>query len=90
MSDRKDPKDHTAYCQASMCVCIACCCTVALVPMLLAAGMQPAPAFGLAVLGGGACGFAATAVLLAALMKDRKSTRLNSSHVSESRMPSSA
>ena len=31
-----------------------------------------------------------TAIVVAALLLDRKSTRLNSSHVSESRMPSSA
>ena len=43
-----------------------------------------------AILGGNGAGKTTTLRAISNLLKDRKSTRLNSSHMSESRMPSSA
>lgn len=64
-----DPKDNTAYCVASMSVSMGCSCFVLLLPVLLAAGMQPAPAAGVALVVGCACGGVLTVGMLNALLK---------------------
>jgi hypothetical protein len=61
--------NDTTYCTASMSLALGCSCAAVLMPVLLAAGVQPAPAAGGALVVGCACGAVLVSLALNAMLQ---------------------